>query len=181
MSLYRCVNVLQCQLFPRRCVALERFQNVYPHVPATSYAPPPRAQPRLYVRLPPVPLRGKGREWALGRTVTAPLIEAVFRKSDSGKRRGFRPDSHRRCIGDPGGQPGWPLAGRATDSYSRLGLLSYRLGRQGRGGGIAGEASRAAPLPPRRPPPRPDHQLFWRAAVACLFLRRPDRGGGLLG
>ena len=79
VSQCQCDYVLQCQLFPRRCFVLERSQNVYSHVPATSYVLPPRAQTHSYARLPPAPWRGGGREWALGHTVTAPLTFTAFR------------------------------------------------------------------------------------------------------
>ena len=55
--------------------------------------------------------------------------------------------------------------------------LSYRPGGPGAGGGMAGEASRPRSQPPRRPRPRPDLQLPWRAGVAFLSAQRPDRGG----
>ena len=59
-----------------------------------------------------------------------------------------------------------------------VGLLSYRPGRTGGGGGMAGEASRPRSPPPRRPLPRPDLPLPWRAGFACFLPRCPDRGAG---
>ena len=46
---------------------------------------------------------------------------------------------------------------------------------------MAGEARRPWSPPPRRPRPRPDLQLPWRAGVACFSPQRPDRGGGAAG
>ena len=45
------------------------------------------------------------------------------------------PYSHSRCIGDLGGQPGWPLAGPATDNISRPVQLSPGQTGGGEGGG----------------------------------------------
>ena len=114
---------------------------------------PPRTQTHSYARLPPSPWRGEGREWALGRTVM-PLLQ--LRHSEKAhlreNGRGSAPHSHSRCIGDPGGQPGWPHAGPATGRYCRPAQLSPGL-TGGGGGGIAGETSIPRPPPPRPRPP----------------------------
>ena len=166
MSQYWRVNVPHCQLFPRRCVALDRPQNVYPLVPAISYALPPRAQTHSYAWLPPVPWRAEE-----GRDHRDDILKKRF-----GKMAGVPP-----CINAVVATVTLEanLDGLLMDLQPIfiVGLLSYRPGKQEGGGRIAGEASRPRPPPPRRPPPRPDLQLSWRAAVACLSPRRPDRGG----
>ena len=95
-----------------------------PSCPRNLACSTPRAQTHSYARLPRVLWRGKGREWALGRPVTAPLTVTVFRKRVSGNGGGSTPYSQNHCIGDAGGQPGWPPAGPETEIYSRSAQLS---------------------------------------------------------
>ena len=176
MSQYRRVNVLQCQLSPRRCVALERSQNVYPHIPANYFYLPPRAQPHSCVRLPTVPWRGKDREWTLGRTVTAPTYTDCIPQKRSEQKAGV-PPGFRTVFASLtlGAILGSLFLGLQHTQI--VGLLSYRQGRQGRGGGIAGEESWLRRRLSGDPHPAPTSHSPGARQLRAF----PVRGGGLLG